>query len=41
MGILFFILKLWLASCVVIFPIALVWCKAAKLGDKGNEFINK
>jgi len=38
---LFFILKLWLVSFVIIFPIALVWCKGAKIGDEGNGFVNK
>jgi hypothetical protein len=40
MKILLLILKIWLIGFVIIFPIVLSLCKAAKLGDKGNKFIN-
>ena len=40
MNILIKIFKIWLIGFVIIFPIVLSLCKAAKLGDKGNKFIN-
>lgn len=33
-------MKFWLIAFVIILPIALSFCKAAKAGDYGNEFIN-
>jgi hypothetical protein len=40
MNILLKILKIWFIGFVIIFPIVLSLCKSAKLGDKGNKFIN-
>ena len=34
------ILKVWLVGFIIILPIALSFCKAAKRGDAGNELIN-
>lgn len=41
MKILILILKIWLAGLIVILPIVLCLCKAAKLGDKGNKLAEK
>lgn len=34
------IFKIWLISFIILSPLALSFCKAAKMGDKGNKFIN-
>lgn len=39
MKILFLILKIWVIGLIIILPIVLSMCKSAKLGDKGNKFI--
>lgn len=39
MKILYLLLKIWLIGFLIIFPIVLCLCKSAKLGDKGNKFI--
>lgn len=41
MKILIQILKIWLIGIIIILPIVLSLCKAAKLGDKGNKLVNK
>lgn len=35
------ILKIWLIGLIVTLPIVLSLCKAAKLGDRGNSFVDK
>lgn len=40
MKILILILKIWLAGLIIILPVVLGLCKAAKLGDKGNKLVN-
>lgn len=40
MKILLLILKIWFIGFVIILPIVLSLCKAAKLGDKGNKLID-
>lgn len=39
MKIFIMILKIWLIGFLIMFPIILCLCKSAKLGDKGNKFI--
>lgn len=41
MKIIILILKIWLAGLIIILPIVLSLCKAAKLGDKGNRLVSK
>lgn len=40
MKILSLILKTWLVGLIIVLPIALSLCKAARLGDKSNKFID-
>jgi hypothetical protein len=41
MKILILILKIWFMGLIIFLPIVLSLCKAAKLGDKGNQLANK
>lgn len=41
MKILFLILKIWLVGLIVIIPIVIALCKAAKIGDRGNQLVGK
>jgi hypothetical protein len=34
------LITVWIIGFVVTLPIVLAFCKAAKLGDKGNKFID-
>ena len=36
----FSIMKYWLIGFIIILPVALSLCMAAKRGDKGNTFVN-
>lgn len=38
---LFSIIKVWLIAFIILLPIVLSFCKAAKRGDSGNELVNK
>ncbi len=33
-------MKFWLIACIIILPVALSFCRAAKRGDDGNAFVN-
>jgi hypothetical protein len=35
------VMKVWLIASIIIFPIILSFCKAAKRGDSKNAFINQ
>lgn len=41
MKILFLILKIWFIGLIIVLPIVISLCKAAKIGDKGNKVILK